>query len=253
MPDGSTANPADAGASGELFSTEAPAGLQMDPLLMTPETMHIPLAQVQQAQEVARTDAQASVQTQQLLADMKHSLAQLPDEGWASPGTDFPERIGLMKGANTYAQVLGLNPLFSEKEIAAGENLNKLTTRLGFDLSRMLGSGEAASVIESGIAAVPGGANSKDGAAVIIASLEAANRRRIDYYNFLQNWAGKYASVSGADEYFNAVNPPELYALSAFVPTEAMEFLRENPSAATAFNEKYGGGKDVAKYVLGER
>lgn len=261
LPDGSRANPAEAGAEmagGEppaLFSVEAPK-VAVDPLLMAPETVPLAIGQTQQALEVARPEALASSQTGQLLQDMKHSLAQLPDEGWAQAGTDFPQRIEIMKAANTYATMLGFQAPFSESEIAAGENLSKLTTRLGFDLSRILGSGEAASVIESGIAAVPGGRNSKQGAAIIIASLEAANRRRIDYYNFLQKWAATNSgSIAGADAYFQKYHSPELYALSAFVPVEAMERLRQDvkggdeAAAISEFEELFGKG--TARYVLG--
>lgn len=255
LPDGTTANPADVGAYPELFSTEAPQ-VATDRRLMANQTVPQVMAQAEDVIQTAAGEARAAQATQQLLQEMEHNLAKLPENGWTSPGTDFAARVDWAKGVNTYLGVLGVQPWFDETQIAAGEDLNKLTTRLGFDLSRILGSGEAASVVQSGIAAVPGGANSKEGARRIIAGLEAANRRRIDLYHFVQNWAAKNSgSVLGAEEFFNSINPPELYALSSYVPTEAMDMLREDPSADAIreFNEAFGDGKDVSRYVLGGR
>lgn len=251
MPDGQIATPQD-GQDAPLFSTQAPT-VNPDSRLMTEVGAGQAIGQATDAIKSAQLEASASQQTQQLLQEMRHNLAKLPENGIMTPGTAFPERANLAKGVNSYLQVFGLEPFFPEGEVAASEDLNKLTTRLGFDLSRMLGTGEAASVIMNSIAAVPGGANSPAGAQKIIAGLEAANRRRIDYYNAVQKWAaGNGGSVLGFDEWFNRQNPPELYALSSYVPTEAMEYLRANPQDAEAFNKKYGDGRDVARFVLGQ-
>jgi hypothetical protein len=116
----------------------------------------------------------------------------------------------------------------------------------------MLGSNEAASVVMTGIESVPGGANSRAGGERIIAGLEAANKRRIDLYHFLQNWAAKNSgSILNAEEYFNRQNPPELYAISSYVPVDDMEFLRQNPDTAADFNAEYGDGKNIARFILG--
>lgn len=250
MPNGEIAKQEE-GKPPVLFSTDAPMA-PPDARLMTEEGAGQALKQGTDAITTAQSDNSVAQQTQQLLQEMKHNLAQLPAEGIMAPGTAFPERAQFAKGINTYLQVFGLEPFFPEGEVAASEDLNKLTTRLGFDLSRILGSGEAASVIMNSIAAVPGGANSAPGGKKIIAGLEAANQRRIDYYEFIQKWAAKNGgSVLGADEYFNRNNPPELYALSSYVPREAMEYLRANPTFADDFNKKYGDGKNVARFVLG--
>jgi hypothetical protein len=235
-----------------LFATEAPGG-HVDPRLMTEAGAGQALGQADAVIKTQQVEAAAAQNTQQLLQEMKHNLAKLPPEGIMTPGKDFKERADFAKGINTYLQVFGMQPYFPEGEIAAAEDLNKLTNRLGFDLSRMLGSNEAASVVMTGIESVPGGANSREGANRIIAGLEAANKRRIDLYHFTQDWAAKNAgSIYGAEEYFNRANPPELYALSSYVPLQAMEYLRAHPEFAEAFNQKYGDGRDVARFVLGQ-
>ena len=92
---------------------------------------------------------------------------------------------------------------------------------------------------------------SREGADRIIAGLQAMNQRKIDYYVALQKWqAANSGSIYGFDEWFNSTNPPELYAMTAYVPREAMDKLMANPKSASDFSEKYGKGRDVARYVL---
>lgn len=251
MPDGTIAErPSEEPMT--LFSTEVPANLSIDPRLMTEVGAQQAIGQADAVIRAQQAEAAAAQNTQQLLQEMKHNLSTLPENGVMAPGTDFKERAALAKGINTYMQVFGLDPYFPRDEIAAAEDLNKLTNRLGFDLSKMLGSNEAASIVMTGIESVPGGANAKESAEKIIAGLEAANRRRIDLYHFTQNWAAKSGgSILNAEETFNRQNPPELYALSSYVPVEDMEYLRQHPETAADFNAEYGDGKNVARFVLG--
>jgi hypothetical protein len=169
------------------------------------------------------------------------------------PGEGFDTRTQWARTYITGMSALGLrvDPQFAA-EVGAAEDLNKLTTRLGFDLSQTLGSNEAASIVMQSMGAVPGGLNTPEGAKKILAGIEAANRRRIDRHKFMEDWARKHAnSLLGAEQAFNSANPPELYALSAFVPEEDLRLLRENPDTADQFNEFYGNGRDVARYVIG--
>lgn len=263
LPDGQRADPSMVGGAGgaapgaggapsaeSVFVTEAPTG-PVDQMLMSPEFVPQVAARTHEALTGAYGEMTAAQSTNQLLQEMKHSLASLPDGGLMAPGTDFAQRAELAKGVNTYLNIFGLPGYFPTAEIAASEDLNKVTTRLGFDLSRMLGSNEAASVVMSGISAVPGGANSKEGAELIIGALEAANLRRIHRHKFLESWAQRnHGSTAGADQWFNATNPPELYAISAYVPLEDIELLRKNPSEAAAFNEFWGKGQNIAQFVL---
>jgi hypothetical protein len=254
MPTGEVANPAaDAGAQQPLFSTEAPRADRLDTRLMVPEMVGGVAEQTNQALTSAREEMRSAQGSQQIIQEMKHQLATLPENGLMVPGTGFEARTDFAKGYVTLMNGLGVyvDPNLV-KEVGAAEDINKITTRLGFDLSKTLGSNEAASIVMTSLGAVPSGANSPEGAERIIAGLEAANRRRIDYQQFLEDWVSKNQSTMGADVAFNAMNPPELYALSSYVPIEAMEYLRSNPGAAEAFNQKYGGGKNVAQFVLGQ-
>jgi len=209
--------------------------------------------QTNQALTSAREEMRSAQGSQQIIQELRHQLDALPENGLMVAGSGFEARTNLAKGYVTLMNGLGVyvDPTLI-KEVGAAEDINKITTRLGFDLSKTLGSNEAASIVMTSLGAVPGGANTPEGADRIIAGLEAANRRRIDYQQFLEDWVGKNQSTMGADVAFNAMNPPELYALSSYVPIEAMEYLRSNPGAAEAFNQKYGGGKNVAQFVLGQ-
>jgi hypothetical protein len=251
LPDGTTANPVTTGAP-PLFSTEPPAGGQIDRRLMVPESTPQVMDEATMAIKDARAQQQASLSQQQLLTDMQHNLDQLPDDGWLSQGAGFQARLEWAKTVQAAANIAGIQvPDDFVKQVAAGEDVSKTTTRLGFELSKTLGSDNAASIVESAVGASPHGGNSKAGAERIIGALEAVNNRRIDYYNAMQKWAETHGgSIYGLDQWFNKVNPPELYALSAYVPKEAMERLAQHPEYRDWFNHLYGNGRDVAKYVL---
>lgn len=243
------------GKPGSIFATQAPARIPIDPRMMQPAGSVGPSTVVPETTDAlkqARTNYQASTATQTQLAEMQHDIATLPASSMTTQGTGFETRVHIAKAINTAMQMAGVQPIFDEKAVAAGEDLNKQTTKLGFSLSSTLGSGEAASIIEKSVASVPGGANSKEGAQRIIAGIQAGNQRNVDYYNFLQDWAGKSGgSIRGADQYFNSHNPPELYALASYVPAGAIQALRQHPDQAGAFEAKYGQG--TSKYILGSQ
>jgi len=248
----------DAGASPQevqptgVFLTEPPK-VAADPRLMNPNpaVQGQPIEEAKKALDTLSVEARGAQASQQQLQEMQHNLETLPESGWLTPGAGFENRVQWARGINTATQAVGLPSLIPEEEVAAGEDLNKLTTRLGQELNRGFGSDNAASIVQASIGAVPGGANSKEGAQRIIAGLEAMNQRKVDLYNWTQQWASKNAgSTAGAEAAFNSANPPELYAMSAYVPEDAILHLRKNPDLAEAFNQKYGGGKDVARFVL---
>jgi len=234
-----------------LPSPQVPAQIPMTYLQFTPDGQKIAAEEGSSAIATARAQSTSAQQTNQQLADMAHSLAQLPQSGMLAPGSGFGSRLDVAKTINTAAQAMNLGAPFDENAIANGEDLNKQTTRLGFALSRSLGSQEAAGITTRAIESVPGGANSPAGAQRIISSLKAANQRQIDYYNFAQQWVAKTGgAITGMDAAFNKAAPPELYALSAFVPAQAMASLRADPKLAADFDRKYGAG--YSKYVLGQ-
>lgn len=231
-----------------VFTTQAPARVPVDPRLYS--MPDIVKNETNDGLKEARTNYQSATAAQVQLGEMQHDLGTLPKDGLLSQGPYFNDRVKFANVINGGLRGLGIQDYYDPQQVAAGEDLNKLTTRLGFDLSSGLGSREAATIVEKAVTAVPGGANSPEGARRIIAGIQAANQRKIDYYNFLQDWSAKgYGSIKGADQAFNAQNPPELYAIASYVPAAAIQALRQHPEARQAFEQKYGAG--TSQYILG--
>lgn len=239
-------------ANQSIFTTQAPAKIPIDPRMMQPAGGVGPSTVVPETTDAlkqARTNYQSATAMQTQLGEMQHDLAALPASAMTKQGSGFGSRVQIAKTINTALSMAHMQPWFDENAVAAGEDLNKQTNKLGFNLSSTLGSGEAASIIEKAVSSVPSGANSPEGAQRIIAGIQAGNQRNMDYYQFLQDWAGKSGgSIRGADQAFNAANPPELYAIASYVPAPAIQALRAHPETANVFEQKYGAG--TAKYVL---
>lgn len=228
-----------------------PARLPMDGRGFTEQGMGLIKEEASAAMKKAQEEYQGAQKAQVQLSEMKHDLAALPESNWLAPGAGFQKRLDWANTINTGLRMAGLPSVVSPNEVAAGQDLNKLTTRLGFELSNSLGSNEAGMIVERAVGAVPGGANSPEGAARVIKGIEAANQRKVDYYQFLQNWQLKTGgSVAGADQAFNAANPPEMYALMTVIDPRAMVDLRHNPKdLAAPFAQKFG--KQALQVVLG--
>lgn len=243
-----TAAPTQPVAAPQEFVTKAPQSIPMDGRLFSPTGQDIAKSETIEGLKQARTEYQGAASAQTQLEEMKHDLAAIDDSAWTAPGTGFQSRVQWAKTINTAFQGLGVEPPIDTTAVAAGEDLNKLSTRLGFDLSKTLGSNEAATVVNQAVSAVPGGYNSPEGARRIIAGIEAANQRKMDYYQFLQDWSAKSGgSILGADEHFNRVNPPEKYANAALlslavVPKSQADI--DNAPKGTIFNV---GGKMMVK------
>lgn len=233
------------------FVTQAPARIPVDGRLWAEGSKQQAIDEGNKGLEQARNEYQGAASAQTQLAEMKHDLATIPSSAWTAPGAGFQYRLQGAKLINTAFQSMGIEAPIDEKAVAAGEDLNKISTRLGFDLSKTLGSREAASIVDQAVSAVPSGYNSPEGARRVIAGIEAANQRKLDYYAFLQDWASRSGgSIRGADTYFNTHNPPELYALTAYVPPAAIANLRQHPETAKDFDAYYGMGHNVSQYVL---
>lgn len=225
----------------------------VDSRMMSPETAGIAVGETERALQAAAPLAQNAQQGNMLLSEVEHNLATLPQAGLLTPGSDFGTRLEWAKGINTAFRMAGAEPPIAEKEVAAGEDLGKLTTRMGFELSGTLGSDNAASIVMSAIGAVPNGALSPQGNAKIINALRMANQRQIDRYNFLQEYsAANNGSLLGAEAAFNQKSPPESYAYAAIIPRDAVSVLISDPSpeAIAEFNAAFGHGTDVAKFYL---
>lgn len=225
------------------FVTKAPSNIPIDGRMMGPMGSvgsSVVQNETNDGLKAARTNYQASTASQLQLAEMKHDLAGMEQSAWTAPGPGSTFKTNVARAINMPFQMTGFGAPIDEAAVAANEDMRKQSTRLGFALSSTLGSGEAASIIERAVAAVPSAENSPEGFRRIIAGVEAGNQRANDYYSFLQDWSAKTGgSIKGADEYFNRVNPPEKYATSALLQmavTPKTQADIDKAPAGTMFN-----------------
>lgn len=176
----------------------------------------------------AYNGAQAAMQNLQL---MQHSIDTLNnDPGFLSTGSAGSSRIAFGKAVNTFLTGIGAETL-DESKIAAGESLFKTTGRLGFNMSKQLGSREPGVITEKAIALNPGMDNTPNGIQLLKNSVQEEQQRIIDEHNF----KGKFYQENGynqqaAESAFDVRYRPELYAKRA---TSQLDPIRvNNPAAA---------------------
>jgi hypothetical protein len=234
--------------------TEPPQNIPINSMLFSPQGQQVAVDLTKKTMEKAKDDYDSAQGVKLQLDQMQHALQALPASGLLSQGPGVNARTAFAKSANQVLQTIGLQPYFDPNAIGSVEELNKLTTRLGFDLARSLGSREAGFIVNQAVAAVPGAENTKAGAQRIMASLDAVAQRQADYYGFIQKWAQRTGGdVTGADQYFNQVNPPQKYvdrALISVAPQTDIAAVQKDPRLATRFDQKYGQG--LSRYVLGQ-
>ena len=158
LPDGSKADPNAIGngtpaATDPLFST-GPKKV-FDPRLMSPDTVPLVTGETGPALADARADNIAANSANQIFEEMKTDGPAAEGGGLLTQGTGFSSRLGLARGINTGLQALGLAPAIPEDQVAAGEDLNKLTFRLGGRLSKGIGSNAASIIMDSVSAPCP--------------------------------------------------------------------------------------------------
>lgn len=205
------------------------------------------IEQYKKAGEVASTAQNLTMR----LDMMDHSADILNSAGWSSTGTGANAKLGAAKSVNSLLQSVGLPAAIDPTKIANWEDLNKETKRAGFDLSKTLGSREAASIVESATSAVPGAENSPLGFKLVSSGIRQAVQREKDFYNFATDYAKSHrGNTFGADVEFNNQYPPELYSKTAVansIDPRAIGVLKRDTqkgdkSAATEFDQKYGSG-----------
>lgn len=192
--------------------TELPKKMPFNYMTMTPEGKEMMREQGNKEVEQANGDYKASQNMILKLKQVQDAMAQLPKSGLLTQGAGLQYKTAAVKGINSLLAMMG-QPQIDPNAVGSVEELNKLTTQLGFEFSRTLGnSREAASIVNQAVGAVPSGEMTVAGSKKIIAGMTAAAERNIDYYTMLTKWQRRYGGdTTGADVYFNQRNPPEKY------------------------------------------
>lgn len=229
----------------------------VDPRGLYPEGQAVMLDEQKQGLARAEGEYQGAQEARVQTSQMRQAIAALPQDGLLTQGSGFDTRVDFAKAYNTGLSMLGVDKShqINPDAVAAGEDLNKLTKQAGFSASTVLGKGEAASTIDKVLSAIPGGANSPQGAQLILKTIEASQQRKIDHYQFLQNWvqAGN-PSLFGAEDYFNRTNPPQMYGVMALSGPNSIALLRQRPDTLPQFTQQWGSaaGALAKRYVLGQ-
>jgi hypothetical protein len=177
---------------------------------------------------------------------MEHSADVLNTTGWSATGAGANAKLGAAKSVNSLLATVGLPPAIDPTKIANWEDLNKETTRAGFDLARTLGSREAATIVQSSVGAVPSAENTPMGFKLVTSGIRQAIQREKDFYSFATDYAKTHrGNTFGADVEFNKQFPADLYAKTAIanaIPPDAIKLMKDDPKLASKFDEKYGSG-----------
>jgi hypothetical protein len=212
----------------------------------------IAAAQVKQFGE-AKEAYQSASTAQMKINELQHNLANLPSSGLLTPGSGATERIGLAKYANTLLGVAGAAPMFDPKEVASAEAAQKITGGLGFDMSRTMGSREAAQIVHQAISLNPGAENTPQGAKVVAGAINAGLQRQKDFYQFLSENGNK----PNSDIAFNRMYPVAHYVQEAQalakIPQPAIDLIQQHPDSPTLasyFEQHYGPG--MSRYFTGQ-
>lgn len=244
--------------------------------IFNPKTGAIGIEQAQitrKDMDDARIRGNAAADAAMQVGQLKQAFAQIDElskGGLLQTGAYAEQRNALAKTINTIGASFGTDPAtgkpyfepINSDLIGAGEEVNKLSTRLGFALSRTLGSREAQQIVKQAIDANPGLNNTPQGRKYIIASMDAAIARDRENAQFITDYRRRWRTTAGAEAEFNKLNPPEKYAAQAGVATAPPEFQKpealkgavmtlrahkDDPRAIALFNQIYHG---TAAYFL---
>lgn len=157
-----------------------------------------------------------AIVTKGQLAEVNNNLDTMARGGGLMvPGTAADFRTSLGKLITTFANITGTQPGVDPMKVAAAEDLNKLTQRMGINyLQTQLGSQREAAETIRNITdkAIPGINNSLMGGKVLTSMIGALNDRSIDQYNWQTEWAARnHGDLRGADQAFSQAHPAEQY------------------------------------------
>lgn len=194
------------------------------------------------------------------LDEMDKQFNNLPSSGILTPGAYANERKDFAIRANTFVQALGGKPAFNPDDVAAMESLSKNTFRLGAALARGIGSREPGFIVQQSVQANPGIENTKIGYARISAGLREAAKYEQDKAQFYNNYYSRFGHLSGAEEMFRKLNPPQMYADRAILSTvdprdkdALVNAIKDNPEILSSAREKIDAkyGKGITDKILG--
>lgn len=251
---GSPSSPG-SGTNGTGFPTQSiygPGGGLQNPLTVEGEKLQSEVLPEQL--KGLMTNYQNAQNVQGHLDLMDHAIENLNQSGITSTGSGANLKIGALKSLNSMASSMGLQPITNPSKIASWEDLNKETTRMGFDLAKTLGSREAQMIVQQATSAVPGAENTYLGSKLVSSSLRSAAQRQQDQYEFTINYANQHGgNTLGADVAFNKANPVSKYVKQSLVnavPVGARQMLLQHPETAAQFDQMFGNG--TAKLILNQ-
>lgn len=166
-----------------------------------------------------RSRANAANKELYRLDEMTGAFNTLPPNGLLTSGKYAPERLNFVKSLNTFSQVAGGKPFWDATQVGAAEQLAKDAFRLGQSAANSAGTVAGRDIIEQSVMATPGMELTAAGFRRVAAGMRAAAQYEIDKANFLDNYSGQWGHLSGAEELFNKMNPPEEYARKAVIST----------------------------------
>ena len=103
------------------------------------------------------------------------------------------------------------------KSVAAGEGIEKIGVQMQAELTRQMGSREAASVYTATANRVPGLDKTPGGNKIMLGALSQGLQRDVDLDAYRQQWLGDpthHNSIAGMERSFNQSSPPEMYSSS---------------------------------------
>ena len=191
------------------------------------------------------------------LGMMEHEFDSLPKTGLLSPGAFADARSNLVKNLSGVLTTAGGKPIAPE-QMSAIESISKDTTRLGFELSKTLGTREAAQIVQQSIGANPGINNTALGFKRLVSSLKAAQQYNIDRATFMDRYYQNNGTLNGSDAAFNESHPSSDYVkmgIAGSVDPKDIAGFKNAPAEqksmwAAAIDKKYGKG--VSSMIGGE-